>query len=209
MEILRDGKPETLSIKLGEFHAEQRGGRQLLGAWRAERQAWTRGQRPHADLRQQLSVPSNVQGVAVEQVRPASPAEDAGLQPGDVIVQVNRQPVKSAQNFVDKVHAAPAGKDLLLLVWSNGNSTYRVVHPANRTIRTACKPFKPNGRCDRSISRAAHRPFSCLSNSFGIDRYITYATASSAACMASIAWTAFVEPVNASMVLTAWRMVAG
>lgn len=129
MEILRDGKPETLSIKLGEFHAgsEVADNSSAPGEQKGKLGLAVNDLTP--DLRQQLSVPSNVQGVAVEQVRPASPAEDAGLQPGDVIVQVNRQPVQSAQSFVDKVHAAPAGKDLLLLVWSNGNATYRVVHP--------------------------------------------------------------------------------
>jgi serine protease Do len=128
MEILRDGKPQSLSIKLGEFHstkevAENSSSPEQKGKLGLAVNDLT------ADARQQLSVPSNVQGVAVEQVRPASPAEDAGLQPGDVIVQVNRQPVQSAQNFVDQVHSAPADKDLLLLVWSNGNATYRVIHP--------------------------------------------------------------------------------
>jgi serine protease Do len=129
VQILRDGKPETLSIKLGEFHANS----EVAG--NASSPSEQRGKLGLAvsdlspDLRQQLSVPSNVQGVAVEQVRPASPAEDAGLQPGDVIVQVNRQPVQSAQSFAEKVHGAPADKDLLLLVWSNGNATYRVIHP--------------------------------------------------------------------------------
>ena len=45
------------------------------------------------DVRQQLNLPDNVKGAAIESVRPGSPAEDAGLQPGDVIVQVNRQAV--------------------------------------------------------------------------------------------------------------------
>jgi serine protease Do len=69
-----------------------------------------------------------VNGVAVQSVRPASPAEDAGLTSGDVIVEVNRKPVTSAEQFVSEAHAAPAGKDLLLLVWSQGNASYRVVH---------------------------------------------------------------------------------
>ncbi len=129
MEILRDGKPETLSIKLGEFHATSEVADNSSASGQQKGKLGLAVNDLTPDLRQQLSVPSNVQGVAVEQVRPASPAEDAGLQPGDVIVQVNRQPVQSAQSFVDKVHAAPADKDLLLLVWSNGNATYRVVHP--------------------------------------------------------------------------------
>jgi serine protease Do len=49
---------------------------------------------------------------------------------GDVILEVNRQPVKSADQFRNDVSQLPAGKDLLLLVWANGGSSYRVVHPA-------------------------------------------------------------------------------
>jgi len=79
-------------------------------------------------VRQQLHIPSQVNGVAVESVRPASPAEDAGLTPGDVILEVDRKPVTSPEQFVNEAHANPAGKDLLLLVWSQGNASYRVVH---------------------------------------------------------------------------------
>jgi serine protease Do len=51
------------------------------------------------------------------------------LQPGDVVVEVNRKPVASAEQFASAVHATPAGKDILLLVWSKGNESYRVLHP--------------------------------------------------------------------------------
>ena len=72
------------------------------------------------DARQQLNVPADVHGAAIANVRPGSPADDAGLQPGDVVVEVNRKPVASAEQFANAVHATPAGKDILLLVWSKG-----------------------------------------------------------------------------------------
>jgi serine protease Do len=53
------------------------------------------------------------------------------LQPGDVVVEVNRKPVTSAEQFVSAVHAVPDGKDILLLVWSKGNDSYRVLHPTD------------------------------------------------------------------------------
>ena len=90
MEVLRDGKPETLNIKLGEFHANSEVADNSSAPGEQKGKLGLAVNDLTADLRQQLSVPSNVQGVAVEQVRPASPADDAGLQPGDVIVQVNR-----------------------------------------------------------------------------------------------------------------------
>lgn len=81
------------------------------------------------DVRQQLQVPEDVKGAVVENVRPASPADDAGLQPGDVILQVNRKPTTSADQFVSQVHGDNNGGDLLLLVWSKGSASYRTVHP--------------------------------------------------------------------------------
>jgi serine protease Do len=78
--------------------------------------------------RQQFNVPDHVHGVVVQQVRPGSAAEDAGLQPGDVIMEVDRKPASSASEFANQVHQGPAGRDLLLLVWSKGNASYRTVH---------------------------------------------------------------------------------
>jgi serine protease Do len=127
--ILRDGKPETIKVKVGEFHknaevADNNGpGDSQHGKLGLAVDNLT------PDLRSQLNVPSQVKGAAVQSVRPASPADDAGLTPGDVILEVNRRPVTSADNFVNQVHAVPAGKDILLLVWSRGGTTYRVIHP--------------------------------------------------------------------------------
>ena len=81
------------------------------------------------DVRQQLQLGSDVHGVAVAQVQPGSPAEDAGLSSGDVIQEVDRKPVTSADQFRNDVQQAAAGKDMLLLVWANGGSSYRIVHP--------------------------------------------------------------------------------
>jgi serine protease Do len=127
--ILRDGKPVTLSVKVGEY----KGGSQV-----AEKSgdAKQRGKLGLAvddlsqDARQQFSIPAGVKGAAVASVRPASPADDARLAPGDVIEEVNRKPVANAQEFAADIHAVPAGKDILLLVWSHGGASYRVVHPA-------------------------------------------------------------------------------
>lgn len=126
--ILRNGSPQTLSVKVGEYHkdAEMASDGAAPGAQKGKLGLAVAELTP--DVRQQLHIPSQVNGVAVESVRPASPAEDAGLTQGDVILEVNRKPVTSAEQFVNEAHAIPAGKDLLLTVWSQGNASYRVVH---------------------------------------------------------------------------------
>jgi serine protease Do len=131
--IIRDGKPMQVGIKVGEYHkpatevADNAGGQKQGNTGRLGIAVDDLDQ----DARQQLQIPGDVKGAAISQVRPGSPAEDAGLQPGDVVLEVNRKPVASAGQFADLVRSTPAGKDILLLVWSKGNNSYRVVHPSS------------------------------------------------------------------------------
>ena len=128
--ILRNGKPMTLDATVGEFH---KGGSEEAengapGASRGKLGLTVDDLTP--GVRQQYNIPDTVKGAAIEDVRPGSPADDAGLAAGDIILEVDRKPVEDAESCVSAIHAAPAGKDVLLLVWANGGTTYRVVHPA-------------------------------------------------------------------------------
>jgi len=130
--IIRDGRPMQMGVKVGEYHksgtlaADNEGGSKPGNTGRLGLAVDDLDQ----NARQQLQIPADVKGAAIAEVRPGSPAEDAGLQPGDVVVEVNRKPVSSAEQFANMVHANPAGKDILLLVWSKGNDSYRVLHPS-------------------------------------------------------------------------------
>jgi serine protease Do len=81
------------------------------------------------DLRQQLQAGDDVNGAVIEQVTPGSPADNAGLQQGEVITEVNRQPVHSAADVQRALAGVPKDSDALVLVWSNAGSTFRVLHP--------------------------------------------------------------------------------
>jgi serine protease Do len=128
--ILRDGKPMTLKATVGQFH----GGTEVAGNGSGNSaqhgKIGVTVQNLSPDLRSQLNIPSNVKGAVIDSVRPGSPADDAGLSQGDVIMEVDRKPVADADALVSDLHAIPAGKDILLLVWSHGGASYRVVHPA-------------------------------------------------------------------------------
>jgi len=65
----------------------------------------------------------------IERVMPGSAADNAGLQPGDVITEVNRKPVKTAADVQKALGDIPAGNDVMVLVQSGGGSTFRVLHP--------------------------------------------------------------------------------
>ena len=81
------------------------------------------------DLRQQLQVDEGVHGAVIEQVTPGSPADNAGLRQGDVITEVDRHPVHSAADVQKELSNVPQGDDALVLIWTNGGSTFRVLHP--------------------------------------------------------------------------------
>ena len=63
-------------------------------------------------------------------MQPGSPADNAGLQSGDVIVEVDRKPVQSAADVQKALASVTKGQDALVLVWSNGGNTFRVLHSA-------------------------------------------------------------------------------
>ena len=126
--VIREGKPMTLDLTVGQYHAKTEEASNEGDSGSHKGKIGLAVADLNGQARQQYNVPENVRGVVVQQVRPASPADDAGLQPGDVILEVNRKPAQSASEFIDEIHQTPAGKDLLLLVWSRGNASYRTVH---------------------------------------------------------------------------------
>jgi serine protease Do len=127
--VIREGKPVTLSLTVGQFHGntEVASNDGQDGPQSGKLGLAVSDLTP--DARQQVNAPDQVHGVVVESVRPASPADEAGIQPGDVIVEVNRKPAQSASQFASEVHQNQEGKDILLLVWSKGNASYRTIHP--------------------------------------------------------------------------------
>ncbi|HEU0008379.1 MAG TPA: PDZ domain-containing protein, partial [Verrucomicrobiae bacterium] len=84
-----------------------------------------------ANARRQLNIPSHLQGALVTDVDENSVAREAGLKPGDVILEINRQPVKNAEDAV-RLTSNPKDKTTLLHVWSNGSRRYLVVDESNQ-----------------------------------------------------------------------------
>lgn len=67
------------------------------------------------------------QGAAVQAVAEGSPAENAGLQSGDVITQVNETPITSSTELVSYISAAAVGDSIDLSVYRQGSSVQIVV----------------------------------------------------------------------------------
>jgi serine protease Do len=84
-----------------------------------------------AQARRQFAVPRDVQGALVSRVEEDSNSAEAGLRPGDVILEINRQPVRDADDAVEFSNKAK-GNRVLLRIWRDGGSSFITVNNSNR-----------------------------------------------------------------------------
>lgn len=66
-------------------------------------------------------------GVVIAEISPVSPAARAGLQPGDIVKEVNRQKVKSVDELKHAMGQAKRNKNLLMLVKRGENTFFAVL----------------------------------------------------------------------------------
>ena len=129
LEVVRDGKaintPVTLEAMGEATDSESGGAEHGKSRW-----GLSLGDLSPA-ARDQMQIPSDVRGAVVEDVQPGSSADNAGLQRGDVIIEVDRHPERSATDVAKALSDIPQGQDALVLVWSNGGNTFRVLHPTH------------------------------------------------------------------------------
>ncbi len=130
MKVARNGQSLDIPVTLGEFNldAENKGGQggNIPGGEKGALSGVS-VQALTADIRQQLQVPEGTKGVVVTDLDDASAAAAAGLMQGDVIMQVNRMPVTSVQEFNRAVRAGAAKESTLLLVRSGAGTRFVVV----------------------------------------------------------------------------------
>jgi Do/DeqQ family serine protease len=133
--IVRDGSEKKMTVKLDEANPER------LARGRGERDGDSGESDGHAalgvsvapltpELRERAGAPRDAQGLLVRDVDPDGRAAAAGIQPGDIIQEVNRQPVKSVDDLRAAVRKS-SEKPTLLLLNRQGNDIFVTVRPAN------------------------------------------------------------------------------
>jgi serine protease Do len=111
VEIIRDGKSQTLNVAISKLNDST-----AALDTKQEKSEWGLAlQNIPPEERRQMGLTGN-DGVLVTSVVPNSPAQNAGIQAGDVILQVNQAPVSSVQAVKDQVAKAKGDKPLLLLL---------------------------------------------------------------------------------------------
>jgi Do/DeqQ family serine protease len=128
--ILRDGAEKRLSIKLDEATASRTARNDNAPDREDETALGVSVATLTPETASRLGASKNARGVVVENVSPDGRAAGAGIQAGDIIEEVNRQPVQT----VDELRAAvkkATDRPLLLLVSRRGSSLFVSVPQAN------------------------------------------------------------------------------
>ena len=130
LTLLRDGRDTKVQLKLAELPARvPDGGAEgsVPGAAHTGRFGLTL-EPLTPDLAPRLGLEANEQGLVVTRVDPAGSASEAGVRQGDVIQEVNRQPVRTVQEFNAATQRSGA-RPVLVLLNRRGNVIYLTLRP--------------------------------------------------------------------------------
>jgi serine protease Do len=126
LSVLHDGQTKDVTVKVGTLPNEQTASNdnQDTGEHRARIGLALAPLSP--DVSDQLNVPEGTKGAVIQGVQAGSPAETAGLQPGDVIVDVGSHAVASPAEAARAMQRAANGSDhaLALRVIRNGQPVF-------------------------------------------------------------------------------------
>lgn len=131
LKVLREGDRISMDVEIGKLPDEQAGSEQQAPGNQGGPSSAPLGlaiEPLPADAAQSLGVDG---GVVVTNVAPG-PAMNAGIRPRDVITEMNRQPVRNAEDFRKVVADMPDDRPVSVRVIRQGRATYLVMKPTDR-----------------------------------------------------------------------------
>jgi serine protease Do len=124
LKILRDKAPMELNVTIAELQDEDV---QVSGGGDSEKLGLT-VQTLTPEIAENLGV-EEAKGVVVTAVESDSPAEEAGIRRGDVILEVNRTAVENADDYKGALKKVEKGKNVLFLVRRGDNTIFLALKP--------------------------------------------------------------------------------
>jgi serine protease Do len=120
LHYVRDGKPAQSQVALGELPDEDRQAAEGQGPGQAPGKVGLGLQTLTPDVASSLGLDRATRGAVITDVLAGSPAADAGLKPGEVIVEVDRKPVTSSEDAVGALRAPQKTGHLLRIRGAGG-----------------------------------------------------------------------------------------
>jgi serine protease Do len=131
VEVLREGKTRTYDVKLAqrpeEIEVVERNPGQMEEEQSKGDVLGVRVQTLTPELAQRARVDEGTKGVVVMDVAQDSPAATAGIEPGDVIVEMNRQAINTVDDYKKALSRLKKGGTALLRVKQGQSASYVTV----------------------------------------------------------------------------------
>jgi serine protease Do len=127
VEVVRGGKKMTVPVTLETLTDDKEAAAKLQPP-DVEESIGLRVETITPELARSLRL-DNAKGVVVSRVTPDSPAAEAGVQRGDVVREVNRQPVTDLESYADATSRLTPNTPALFLLERRGSSLYVALKP--------------------------------------------------------------------------------
>jgi serine protease Do len=122
LRLLREGKEIGTQLKVAEMPEEKTAVSEGPGAPSSKTRFGLAVDNISPAIKKKLNLKDS-SGVMVMSIQSGSPADDAGIQPGDVIREINRTPIRSLSDYRAVMTKIPNGGSVLLLL-SRGGATF-------------------------------------------------------------------------------------
>jgi serine protease Do len=131
MTVIRDKQRKTLNVTVDELDLEAEAGGRVSSGERApdEAERTATGFGMHIEpvtpeVARETELPRSRGGALIASVDRNSAAFNAGLAPGDIILEVNRQPVNSVAQVTKALQSASPGAPVFVLIWRDGQEQF-------------------------------------------------------------------------------------
>jgi serine protease Do len=127
LDIFRNGQTQDVAATVASMPSQQTASNNQGNSGNADRQPQIGlALAPISpDMRSQLDLPASTKGAVVAQVQPGSPADQAGIQQGDVVVGVGNHAVTSPKEAVEAIHGATRdGQEVALRIMRDGHTQF-------------------------------------------------------------------------------------
>jgi serine protease Do len=123
MKVLRDKKSVALNVSVGELKDEEK-----VASAPEKGELGMTVQKLTPQIAESLGL-EKTDGVVVTAVEPGSSADEAGIRRGDVIVEVDRKPVRGVEDYRKAIGASRKGRGILFLVRRGDSTLFLALKP--------------------------------------------------------------------------------
>lgn len=123
MKVLRDKKDVTLNVAVGELKDEE-----VVASAPEKGEMGLSVQRLTPQIAESLGL-EKTDGIVVSAVEPGSAADEAGIRRGDVIVEIDRKPIRNLEEYKKSIATVRKGKGVLFLVRRGESTLFLALRP--------------------------------------------------------------------------------